>query len=220
MKIKFYLLLTIISLFLAANSLAASPFKTYHIGILIFEGVETLDVTGPLEVFDLANGAVGDKIFKVYTIAINKKALRTAQQLKIFSDFCINDFPPIDILLIPGGRGINKHVLNNPQLMAWIKQQTEQANLIVSVCAGALVLGQLGLLDGLSATTHHLRMKELALLAPKTHILSNIKFVDNGRILLSAGITSGIDLSLHIVKRLAGKKAAIDTAQDLEYGSI
>ncbi len=99
----------------------------------------------------------------------------------------------------------------------WITEQANQAELVLSVCTGALLLAKAGLLDGLSATTHHSAISLLKELAPSATMLENNRIVDNGRILLSAGISAGIDLSLHVVHRLLGPQAAAETAAYMEY---
>src|SRR5436190_8956506 len=98
--------------------------------------------------------------------------------------------------------------MHNPALVKWIRQASTKAELVLSVCTGALVLAKAGLLDGLEATTHHGAIDLLRQVAPNTTVHPDPRFVDNGRVVCSAGIAAGIDLSLHVVRRLLGREVA------------
>jgi len=107
--------------------------------------------------------------------------------------------------------------MHNPVLIDWIKECSQKAELVLSVCTGALLLAKAGLLEGLTATTHHTAIELLKEITPNTTIVSNKRFVDNGKIILSAGIATGIDMSLYVVAKLLGKEQALQTAQYIEY---
>ena len=107
--------------------------------------------------------------------------------------------------------------MHNPALTDWISQASGKAELVSSVCAGALLLAKAGLLDGLEATTHHGATDLLRQVAPKTTVHADRRFVDNGRVVCSAGIAAGIDTSLHVVGRLLGREVAEKTASQMEY---
>ncbi len=107
--------------------------------------------------------------------------------------------------------------MHNPALIEWIRQASEKAELILSVCTGALLLAKAGLLDGLEATTHHGAIDLLRATAPQTTVHTDRRFVDNGRVICSAGIAAGIDMSLHVVGRLLGQEVAEKTAKQMEY---
>jgi transcriptional regulator GlxA family with amidase domain len=124
--------------------------------------------------------------------------------------------PPIDVLLIPGGQG-TRPLLNDEPALAWIRARAASAELVLSVCTGALLLGRCGLLDGLSATTHHLALDLLRELAPKSSIRDHERVVDNGRLVTSAGVAAGIDMSFHVLARLLGHETAEKTARYIEY---
>ena len=126
------------------------------------------------------------------------------------------DCPRPDLLLVPGGQGTRKE-MHNPTLTDWIKARSQEAGLVLSVCTGALLLAKAGLLDGLEATTHHGAIDLLRQVAPKTTVHSDLRFVDNGRVICSAGIAAGIDMSLHVVGRLLGREVADKTARQMEY---
>jgi transcriptional regulator GlxA family with amidase domain len=120
---------------------------------------------------------------------------------------------------VPGGQGARKE-MHNPFVIDWIRRTSETAELVLSVCTGALLLAKTGLLDGLQATTHHGAIDLLRQTVARTTIHSDRRFVDNGRVVCSAGIAAGIDMSLHIVGRLLGEEVAGKTADQMEYRSL
>jgi transcriptional regulator GlxA family with amidase domain len=107
--------------------------------------------------------------------------------------------------------------MHNAVLTDWIKLRSQEAELVLSVCTGALLLAKAGLLDGLEATTHHGAMELLRQVAPKTTVHADRRFVDTGRVVCSAGIAAGIDMSLHVVARLLGREVADKMAHQMEY---
>ena len=121
-----------------------------------------------------------------------------------------------DVLILPGGFGTRREMHNGP-LLDWIRRQVESAEAVLSVCTGALLLARAGLLANLDATTHHVAFDELSDASPSTNVLRGKRMVDNGRIITSAGISAGIDASLHLVARLLGHAVAAETAQYMEY---
>lgn len=118
--------------------------------------------------------------------------------------------------LVPGGIGTRK-VINNELMIEWIRRTADDAELVLSVCTGALLLGKAGLLDGLEVTTHHVAYDLLRAIVPDGTVHEDRRFVDNGKILTSAGITAGVDMSLHVVQRLCGPVVAAATAKHMEY---
>jgi transcriptional regulator GlxA family with amidase domain len=110
--------------------------------------------------------------------------------------------------------------MNDPATIDWIKQAASSAELVLSVCTGSLLLAKAGLLDGLDATTHHGALDLLKTLAPNAKVHSDRRYVDNGRVICSAGIAAGIDMSLHVVSKLLGEDVAVRTARQMEYPRI
>jgi transcriptional regulator GlxA family with amidase domain len=188
---------------------------TCSLAILIFEDVEVLDFCGPFEVFSVANRFTESPAFAVLIVAENPGPVVTRGGLSVNPHYRLADCPQPDVLLVPGGQGICKE-MHNPALIEWIRQASEKAELVLSVCTGALLLARAGLLDGLEATTHHGATDLLRQVAPKTTVHADHRFVDNGRVVCSAGIAAGIDLSLHVLARLLGREVAVRTAQQLE----
>jgi transcriptional regulator GlxA family with amidase domain len=187
-----------------------------HVAILIFEEVEILDFAGPFEVFSVANELNGFGIFHTFTVAEVPGSIRARNGLKVVPDFTLESAPMPNILVVPGGAG-TRPLLRKPSMLEWIRQRARKAEIVASVCTGALVLAQAGLLHNLRATTHHENLAELATLAPNTDVVGDTRFVDNGQVLTAAGIAAGIDLSLHLVARLHGMETAQRTARYMEY---
>jgi transcriptional regulator GlxA family with amidase domain len=187
-----------------------------NVAILIFDDVEVLDFSGPFEVFSVTGLRQNEVPFNVYTVAEKAGPVLARNQLSINPHFTILDCPPPDILLVPGGRGTRRE-MHNAVLIDWIKDRAQHAELVLSVCTGALLLARAGLLEGLMATTHHGALDELKAVAPNAIIRPDRRFVDNGQVILSGGISAGIDMAFHVVSRLLGRDAALETATYMEY---
>ena len=186
------------------------------LGILLFPDVEVLDFCGPFEVFSVANRFVDPPAFNVFTVAEKPGPVTARNGLSINPHWSLSECPPADVLLVPGGQGTRSE-MHNAGLIAWIKQRSQDAELVLSVCTGALLLAKAGLLDGIEATTHHGAIELLRQTAMNTKVHTDRRFVDNGRIICSAGIAAGIDMSLHVVARLLGAEVADKTARQMEY---
>jgi len=184
--------------------------------ILIFDDAEVLDFCGPFEVFSVTNELNNYELFNVYTVADRKRAIRAKNGLKVQPEYGFRSSPAPDILLIPGGSGTRK-VMHDGRALSWIKTAAAGAELLLTVCTGSLVLAQTGLLDGLKATTHHEVIPLLKETAPDTEVLPEKRFIDNGSVIVSAGISAGIDMSLYVVARLHGEEVAKRTARYMEY---
>ena len=160
------------------------------VGIFIFDEVEVLDFAGPFEVF--CRGG-----------------------LHIAPSFSLDDHPDLDLLIVPGG--IVDAELDRSATIDWIASQAELAEVTASICTGAFLLGKAGLLEGKRATTHWEDIDALRKLLPDTTVVQNQRWIDEGEIVTSAGISAGIDMSLYLVSRLAGRSLAIRTARQMEY---
>jgi transcriptional regulator GlxA family with amidase domain len=187
-----------------------------NVAILIFDEVEVLDFAGPYEVFAVADELLSHEAFRVATVAPLPGTVRARNGLKVIPDFTLEDCPPPHILIVPGGSG-TRALLRNPVLLEWIQIKARTSEIMMSVCTGALVLAQLGLLDGLRVTTHHSALDTLRQLAPRAIVDPGARFHDSGTIVTAAGISAGIDCSLHLVGRLLGDDAAAATAAYMEY---
>jgi transcriptional regulator GlxA family with amidase domain len=187
--------------------------------MVIFDEVEVLDFCGPFEVFSVTGRRQGLTPFEVCTVSEEGKPVTARGGLSINPSYSFQNCPRPDILLIPGGMGTRRE-MNNPKMLRWLKSRAESAELVLSVCSGALVLAKAGLLNGLKATTHHGAIDELRSIHPGNLVDGQNRFIDNGRVIVSAGISAGIDMSLHVVARLLGIDQALETARYMEYESF
>lgn len=186
------------------------------LAILIFDDAEVLDFCGPFEVFSVANNFTDTPAFIVRLVAEKSGPILARNGLSVNPHHTLADCPPVDMLLVPGGLGTRREMYNQV-LIEWIRQMSAKAELVLSVCTGAFMLAQAGLLDGREATTHHASIDRLRELAPNTTVHADRRFVGNGPVVCSAGIAAGIDMSLHIVARLLGQEVAEQTAKHMEY---
>ncbi|MDA0814483.1 MAG: DJ-1/PfpI family protein [Verrucomicrobia bacterium] len=189
---------------------------TRNLAIVLFDDAEVLDFCGPFEVFSVASHQSDPPAFDVFTVAEKPGPVIARNGLSVNADHTLDTCPKPDLLLVPGGLGTRTE-MNNALLIDWIKQTADAAELVLSVCTGALLLGKAGLLDGLDVTTHHVAYDLLREIVPSGTIHEDRRFVDNGKIITSAGIAAGIDMSLHVVERLLGEEAAAATARQMEY---
>jgi transcriptional regulator GlxA family with amidase domain len=190
--------------------------KPRNTAILIFNDAEVLDFAGPYEVFNAANIVSGEKLFNVFTIADTKELISARNGLKLVPDYSLSDCPPPDIFIIPGGSG-RKIQMTNPTLLNWIKEKIDSLEHLLSVCTGSFIIGKTGLLDGMQAATHHYHYDEFEKSFPKIKLIRNTKFVDNGKIITSAGVSSGINMSLYIIGKLCGEEIKQKAANHIEY---
>jgi len=197
--------------------------KKINVGIFIFDEVEVLDFAGPFEVFSrtrLLKGAESRRSndsapFNPFTVSIDTKPLTATGGLKIIADYTFNNFPKIDILIVPGGYG-TRTLLNNEILLKWIKAVSDKANITASVCTGSLLLAKAGLLEGKRATTHWGAIEALKSISKDIHVISDRRVV-NDEIITSAGVSSGIDMAFMIVENLYGEEVSSDTAKYIEF---
>lgn len=187
-----------------------------NVAILVFDDVEVLDFAGPFEVFAVADELSGQALFHTFTLATKPGTVRARNGLKIVPDFTLENCPPPHVIVVPGGAG-RRALMRLPSLHEWLRQKSRTAEIVMSVCTGSFVLAAAGLLDGLRVTTHHDCLGELREFAPQLDLVESARFTDNGRFLTAAGISAGIDCSLHVVQRLAGPAAANATAHYMEY---
>jgi transcriptional regulator GlxA family with amidase domain len=192
------------------------------VGILIFDDVEVLDFCGPFEVFSVARPTEiqkqGDefKLFNVVTIAEEDRIITCRGGLLVKPHNTIENHPPLDILVIPGGQGTRRE-RHNQRLLDWIVQQDQRTKLTTSVCTGAFLLAERGLLDGHRATTHWNSVEWMRSTYPALDMVADERVVDEEHIITSAGVSAGIDMSLHVVSRLYGSDVAEWTARRMEY---
>jgi putative intracellular protease/amidase len=196
-----------ISFGISSFSQAELDNKPKTVGILLFDGVQIIDYTAPYEILSFS--------FDVFTVAPKKDTIKTWRGMKVIPDYGFDNAPTPDILVIPGGNisAANKNFL----IHKWIIEQSKHAMVVMSVCNGAYFLAKTGLLDSLDATTTSNLIESLQDLSPKAHVVRDKRFVDNGKIITTAGFSSGIDGALHIISRYYGSVWAKIIARRLEY---
>lgn len=209
--------LLIVFLFALHYGLAQPGQKVMNVAIFVHEGVELFDFAGPGEVFVSAGRESKVIDFNVYTVAATEEEVTSQTFLRINPNYSIDNCPRPDILVLPGGA--TSIPLRDPKVIEWIKAVNGDAEIMLSVCTGAFLLGKAGLLEGLKATTHWGSIDGLRNRYPNTEVLEDTKFMDNGRIVTSGGVSSGTEGSLHVVSRLAGKATAEKVARYMEYSS-
>lgn len=189
--------------------------RTRNVAIVLYDKVEILDFAGPYEAF--MSGSNRGQDFRVFSVAEQARPVITFGNLSINPAYTFDNFPKPDILLIPGGPGSRKEMHNNV-LIDWIRTQAEEAELLLSVCTGALIVVSTGLVEGMQLTTNRLAMEELRQVAPPTAtILDDVRYVDNGNVIFSAGVSAGIDMSLYVIGKLLGQERALQAARLMEY---
>lgn len=177
------------------------------IAFYLQDGVEVLDFAGPMEVFSYAG-------FKVFTVSKTKNPIKSQGILNIIPDYDLNTAPQADILAFFGGNA--SAASQDEEVISWVKQQ-EHIDYYFSVCTGAFILAEAGILENKTATTFHSALEDLKKNYPKTTVLKNARYVDNGQIITTAGISAGIDGALHLVAKLQGFNNARKVAYHIEY---
>lgn len=188
---------------------------------LIFDEVEVLDFSGAFDVFSMSNFAAGERIFDLHTVSETGGLVTALHGLKIQPDYSFATCPTtdIDILIVPGfpPQKADEFIARHPRVVSWIADRGESVEVLASVCVGALLVGKAGLFARLRATTHHSALGKLREYAPDAKIIPGARYVDNGRIMASAGVSAGLDLSFHILHKLCGAEIALRTANVMEY---
>jgi len=180
------------------------------VAIVLSPGAVVIDYTGPWEVFQDAVVPGHTRPFSLYTVAERVEPIITSGGLKVVPDYSFANAPRPKIIIIPAQMG-------GTAVEAWLRSAAAQADLTMSVCTGALQLAKTGLLDGKSAATHHSSYRQFEKDFPKVNLKRGFRFVDEGKVASAGGLTSGIDLALHVVERYYGRDAAANTAYYMEY---
>ena len=181
------------------------------LGVVLFEGFELLDVYGPLEMFGLAA-----EHFVIRLISETGGVVASRQGPKCVCDDSFQSAPTIDVFLVPGGIGTRSEV-NNPVLLDWLNERSKQAELVASVCTGSALLAKAGVLDGLRATSNKLAFAWAASQSEKVQWQQQARWVEDGKVFSSSGVSAGIDMALAVIAKLVSEQAAEDAANFAEY---
>lgn len=203
----------------AAISPLPKPSGPVQVAFLLDDGATMIDFAGPWEVFqDVMTGAMHHP-FELYTVAPTKKSIRATAGMEIVPKFSLADAPQPKVVVIPAQSGGRQGNSTTPAKVEWLKTIAPGADVVMSVCTGAFLLARTGLLDGLSATTHHDFFDDFARDFPKVTLIRGRRFVDNGKFVTAGGLTSGVDASLHVAARYFGAETAHATADYMEHDS-
>lgn len=189
---------------------------TKQIGILLFPDVEELDAIGPWEVLSYWTRNFPEDGYAVSCLSRSGGLVQCAKGLTVQAPYSYADAPPLEVLLYPGGQGTRPQLRDDTQL-DWVRRQRDDVPLMTSVCTGSLVYAAAGLLSHRPATTHWGSLDRLAELDPTIDVRPDERFVDDGDVITSAGISAGIDMALHLVDRLAGTERARQVRRGIQY---
>jgi transcriptional regulator GlxA family with amidase domain len=184
------------------------------LGTLLFPRFELLDVSGPVEI--LGNQNLEPPLFEVLMVAETAGLVASAQGPSVQADFGLDDCPPLDVLLVPGGPGTRLEV-DNPRLRQWLTARAATAELVLSVCTGASLLARAGLLDGHRATTNKRSFDWVKSQGPRVEWVREARWVEDGRFISSSGVSAGMDMAVQVLSLLAGRDEAERIARVAEY---
>jgi transcriptional regulator GlxA family with amidase domain len=192
-----------------------------RVGILVFPNVEVLDFCGPYEVFSVTRlneerRREEASPFEVLLLAESADPVVATGGLRVIPDTTLEACPPLDILVVPGGWGTRREI-GNQRVLTWIQERAQEVETLTSVCTGAMLLGQAGLLDGRRATTHWRSLDWMRRSFPAITVEEKLHVVEEGQVLTSAGISAGIDMALLVVTRYCGEAVGRATARHMEY---
>jgi transcriptional regulator GlxA family with amidase domain len=190
--------------------------STHHIGLLLFDDVEELDAVGPWEVLAYWTLHYPEDCWSISCVSLDGSPVLAAKGLALSAHHSMGDMPPLDVLIHPGGEG-TRRLMRNPQHLDWVRLQAATVPLMTSVCTGALVYAAAGLLSRRSATTHWESIDLLREVDPTIDVNPDARYVDDGNVITSAGVSAGIDMALHLVARLAGVDRAREVRRAIQY---
>lgn len=187
-----------------------------NIGIYIYDEAEVLDFSGPFEVFSVASRFLEeDEKFNVFLISENDTPVKARGSYSVNSSYTISNHPSLDVLVVVGG--VHTYEMEKKNVISWIARQNKKVQIISSVCTGAFLLAKAGVITNEKVTTHWEDIIELRKEFPSLDVVENVRWVDEGRLITSAGISAGIDMSLHLVSKLQNEELAIETAKQMDF---
>lgn len=187
-----------------------------NVGIYIYDQAEVLDFSGPFEVFSTASRiSKNDNPFDVFLISESGNTISARAGYRVIPGYGFNDHPMVDVLIVAGG--VHSNEMDKLQVIEWIYQQSRNASITASVCTGAFLLAKAKVLKEHNVTTHWGDIADLRSEFPQLSIIENVRWVDEGSIITSAGISAGIDMSLHLVSRLHSYDLAEKTARQMDF---
>ena len=187
-----------------------------NIGIYIYDEAEVLDFSGPFEVFSTASRIYqGSNPFSVFLISEQGGQVTARAGYKVMADYAIDQHPELDVLIVSGG--VHGAQMHKAEVVEWIAQQAESVNIVASVCTGAFLLARANVVVDQDVTTHWEDIADLQKRFPSLNVLRDVRWVDDGKVVTSGGISAGIDMSLHLVSKLHSFDLAEATAVQMEF---
>ncbi|MGB1227129.1 MAG: DJ-1/PfpI family protein [Poseidonibacter sp.] len=187
-----------------------------NIGIYIYDDAEVLDFSGPFEVFSVASRFLKeDEKFNIFLISENKTMITARGGYEVNSKYTFANHPTLDVLLVVGG--VHTEEVKKQKVITWISEQSKKVKLIASVCTGAFLLAQAKVLTNHKVTTHWEDIEDLKKDYSSLEVISDVRWVDEGNIVSSAGISAGIDMSLHLVSKLHSNELALKTSKQMQF---
>lgn len=186
-----------------------------NLGIYIYDNAEVLDFSGPFEVFSTAQRLAQAPVFHPFLVGETGGVVTARGGYRVLPSYSIADHPDIDVLIVVGG--VHTAELQKPDVLRWLSKIAPSAKVVASVCTGVFLLAQSGVISDERVTTHWEDVADLRRDFPQLRVLENIPWVDEGRIVSSAGISAGIDMSLHLVRQLHSLDLALRTARQMEF---
>lgn len=193
----------------AEGKKAKPPQRT--LGVLLFPGFELLDAAGPMELWGNMERAI-----RLVTVAKQAGEVKSAQGVRLVADHSFADSPKLDFILVPGGMSAFQ-VLKDAETLDFVRARSKEAELTMSVCNGASILAATGILDGRSATTNKAFWDTCIAAGPKVKWVHKARWVDDGNVVTSSGVSAGMDMTLHVIARFFGLKTAERLANVTEY---
>ena len=185
-----------------------------NIGIYIYNQAEVLDFSGPFEVFSVAN-RLAKLGWNIWLVAEEESLVEARGVFQVKPHYSIQNVPELDVLIVVGG--VHSDELRKTEVINWIQKTTKKTRITGSVCTGAFLLAEAGLLDGLEVTTHWEDISDLHRNYKNLQVREGIRWIEQGKLFTAAGISAGIDMSLELVSRLASAELAERTARQMEY---
>ncbi|MBA6257661.1 MULTISPECIES: DJ-1/PfpI family protein [unclassified Colwellia] len=187
-----------------------------NIGIYIYDNAEVLDFSGPFEVFTTASRVCeGSEPFNVFLISQSGDTVLARAGYKVIPDYSFHNHPEIDVLIVVGGNHSDE--INKTDVLSWIYSQSIKSSIVASVCTGAFLLAQAKVLKTDKVTTHWEDITDLRQMFPKLDVVEDVRWVDEGRLITSGGISAGIEMSLQLVNKLHSKTLAEKTAKQMDF---
>ncbi len=186
-----------------------------NVAIFVYDQAEVLDFAGPFEVFSTANRLASPSPFCVFLVSEAGESITARGGFSVMPKFNFDNHPPVDLLIVVGG--VHTAEMNKPNVLNWISNTATAASLTASVCTGVFLLAAAGVVTAQMVTTHWEDIADLRLAYPQLTVKENSLWVDAGAIVSSAGISAGIAMSLHLVRRLHSTELALKTARQMEF---